>query len=171
MRFHTTVDAGTSWHTFTEALLPKPVKRSSYDPIAMNSIEFVAGKNGFYAFKRRVDGGSGQLVYADYANASYRTISFPKNASNIKILQEVEGGLYIGPSYTAFAKDKIYFLAAGDSEWQERVLPRAACHDMLIGDRAGRHIQIQCGRDDVHASEDGGLTWSPMFKAKSLFRE
>ncbi|HEX5513196.1 MAG TPA: hypothetical protein VFY81_02280 [Gammaproteobacteria bacterium] len=170
MRLYTTTDGGASWSQFSGALLPQPIKRGSFDPAVLHSFEFVPGQRGFYVFQRGANGKAGKLLYADYETAAYRAIWLPEKAKNIKVLQESERGVYLGPAHTEFTKGKLFFLGTGGDSWEEYTLPRSACKEMRLEDYSGRVVQVICGVADVYESKDGGKRWRPIFKQRSLFR-
>lgn len=170
MNIYNSGDDGRSWTKYDGVAWAEPLGYDWTRPDQKNRFSFVSGKRGFYLYSPTIESDKAPLLYYDYALRSYRNLSLPDSADRVKSVYETDAGLFVGPSYTAFANGKVHLLPAGGGAWQVRETPEAACKDFAVIDGSGREIQILCKKENVWKSTDGGLNWQRIFKNDSLFQ-
>jgi hypothetical protein len=169
MQIYNSLDDGRTWAQYAGATRAKPVARG-VAPEPLHSFGLHAGRSGYYLYSVGMKAADTKLVHFNYAKREFALMTLPESVEYIKVLQETEEGLFIGPSHTDFAKGKLHFLPRQGDRWTARDAPQAQCRDLAFPDQRGRRLQVLCGRDSVWKSEDSGATWSRMFITDSLFR-
>ena len=156
-RFHVSYDNGESWSQYEGVLREKPIERSNYKPINMDSFGIYLGKEGYYVFEKHSDG---PLVYADYEQRQHQILDLPKSVNNITQVEEKAGMLFIGPEKTEILHDELHFMSLSTKQWTVREVPTNLCSKMAILDEEANHIQLYCGNRDVQVTHDQGVSWS-----------
>ena len=106
---------------------------------------------------------------AGCASAALRKVELPPKTEYLSTFRETRKGLFIGPSFTFFAKGSFHFQPTGSTGWEQRRAPASGCWDIAFPDDSGDQIQLLCGVDQVWSSADGGVTWQRIFRSNSLF--
>ncbi|MFI0416577.1 MAG: hypothetical protein ACH255_20865 [Candidatus Thiodiazotropha sp.] len=165
-RFHISYDNGNNWSQYTGMQREKPIERSNYDPMDMNSFGIHFGKSGYYVFEK---GGDGPLVYADYKRGQHYKIQLPETVRNVTQVEEKVDRLFIGPSKTEIFNDKLHYLTLSNKKWTVIDVPTNYCSKMVILDYDAIHIEVYCGEKDVRLSMDRGVSWTKRTKFESYF--
>lgn len=179
---YSSLDNGQTWRKFDKAAVPQPIK-AIFEYDSRDRFGFFMGKDGYYIFLKAnyyLDASSPEhklMVYGDYRTATLRKLNLPKPISEISKLHETDLGIYLG-SYGGFTSSDIYFLPKGKENWETRELHQTGCHTpTAFPDNSGNRLQVLCwdslvsGKYTAWESNNGGLKWSEIPQANSLFKK
>lgn len=168
MNVYTRADGDKEWTRYSDVAFASPLTLDGRgDPKHRFTIHM--GANSFYVFGRALDAAHTRLLQGDYQTGALRKVELPPKMSYLSTFRETRKGLFIGPSWTFFAKGSFHFLPNGASVWEQRRAPMSECWDIAFPDESGDQIQLRCRQDEVWNSADGGVTWQRIFRANSLF--
>jgi hypothetical protein len=188
MNFHISVDNGVSWKVFDDVMRPDEINTNRFGRQRINKIKFMEKPTGFYAYERNRTHESKDkhsvIVNFDMDKMSIEAIAFPDDATNINVVSVTSAGVLVLHGADFWGSNGIlYTKKHGESEWSKSLLNDSTCSQIVFGDSEGRHVEVYCSNGDpykeylttlisdanVYSSDDGGLTWIPIFYGQSLF--
>jgi hypothetical protein len=182
MNIYSSLDSGQTWKKFDKAALPQPLEAKYGLAVPKHRFAFFMGKDGYYIFLKTdtsMNTTSEQdkwMVYGDYRTATMRKLNNAQRVWEISDLRETDSGIFLGPYGAGLSKSEIHFLPKSTVNWETREIPEPGCQRIAFLDNSGNRLQVLCTnifdhKDKALESKNGGLKWSQIPQANSLFKK